>query len=72
MSNKTIEVEVNSWNRKTRRAHRKITGIKLTGKQDPKEAPLKTYWIQMKRKSKSGVEYIYYKEVVDKIDLDKK
>lgn len=30
------------------------------------------YWIPLKRKSRAGVEYTYYKKVVDKIGLDKK
>lgn len=30
------------------------------------------YYIPLKRKSRSGVEYTYYKKVVDLIGLDKK
>lgn len=30
------------------------------------------YWIPLKRKSRAGVEYIYYKKVVDLVGLNKK
>lgn len=30
------------------------------------------YYIPLKRKSRAGVEYTYYKRVVDKVGLDKK
>lgn len=54
-------------NRKTRRAAR----IKTKGVQDSSESTLQEYWIPMKRKSKAGIEYVYYKKVVDKIGLKK-
>lgn len=65
-------VEVSSMNRKARRTQGKLGGIKITGVQDSKEATWQVYWIPMKRKSGAGVEYLYYKKVVDKVGLDKK
>lgn len=58
---------IGRMNRKTRRA----AGIKTKGVQDSSESTLQEYWIPMKRKSKAGVEYVYYKKVVDKIGLKK-
>ncbi len=65
-------IEVGSMDRKSRRAMGRFSGVKIKGVQDSKESTLKTYWIPLKRKSRAGVEYIYYKKVVDKIGLDKK
>ena len=65
-------IEVGSENRKSRRIKGKLGGVKLTGVQDSKEATLQVYYIPMKRKSRAGVEYTYYKKVVDVIGLDKK
>lgn len=58
-------------NRKERRRLGKVTGMKHPGIQDPKEATLQVYWIPLKRKSRAGVEYVYYKKVVDVIGLKK-
>lgn len=59
-------------NRKGRKEWLKKYGIFMLGIQDSKESTLKVYYIPMKRKSRAGVEYIYYKKVVDKIGLDSK
>lgn len=58
-------------NRKERRRLQKLVGMKMPGVQDSKESTEKVYWIPLKRKSRAGVEYIYYKKVVDKIGLKK-
>lgn len=40
-------------------------------KKKGRKATHKVYYIEMKRKSRVGVEYTYYKKVVDIINLDK-
>lgn len=65
-------IEDGSTTRKARRAQSKLAGIKIIGVQDSSKATHQVYWIPMKRKSRAGVEYIYYKKVVDIIGLDKK
>lgn len=57
--------------RRLRKQYQKLTGEKIRGIQDSAKATLKTYWIPLKKKSRAGVEYIYYKKIVDKIGLDK-
>ena len=42
---------------------------RLSKKRGDSLATLQQYWIPLKRKSRAGVEYIYYKKVVDKIGL---
>ena len=64
-------VEVKSMDRRSRRVQGKLAGIKITGVQDTKEATLELYWIPMKRKSRNGVEHVYYKKVIDKAGLKK-
>ncbi len=60
------------YNRHERRRIAKFTKQKMMpGVQDSAEATLQVYWIPMKRKSRAGVEYTYYKKVVDKIGLKK-
>ena len=50
---------------KLNRKGRRMYYIKTPGVQDLKEATLQVYYIPMKRKSRAGVEYTYYKKVVD-------
>ena len=65
------EVEVKSMNRHARRAQGKMAGVKLTGVQDLPQATHQVYWIPTKRKSRAGVEYTYYKKIIDKKKDDK-
>lgn len=58
-------IPIERLNRLGRRRHNKKFGTKLTGIQDSKESTHEIYYIPTKRKSKAGVEYTYYKQVVD-------
>ncbi len=53
--------------RKSRRAYKKLTGLKLVGVQDSSEPTLQVYYIPFTRKSRAGVVYTYYKKIIDKI-----
>lgn len=56
-------------NRHGRRDYFKRFGILMNGIQDSKEPTLQNYWIPMSRKSKAGVEYVYYKKILDVVGL---
>lgn len=59
------ELQIEKMNRAERRARH----IKFKGYQDPPVATHQVYYIPMKRKSRFGVEYIYYRKIIDKIKL---
>lgn len=68
-----LQQDLTKSNRKYRRSFAKKTKTKLVkGVQDSSKATHQVYYIPLKRKSRSGVEYVYYKKVVDIKGLDKK
>lgn len=62
---------IEGMNRKERRMMKKKFNVDIPSSQDSAEPTLQIYWIPLKRKSQAGVEYIYYKKIVDKVGLDK-
>lgn len=52
-------------NRKGRREYKKRTGVWFSGIQDRSRVSHAEYLIPLTRKSRAGVEYTYYKKILD-------